>query len=399
MRPAALKTQVEPAGGFRVGAGEAAGAVADLGLLVPLSAALILVNGMDAGAVLLCAGLLYVAAGLWFRVPFPVQPLKALTAIAVAEQLAPGVIRAAGIELGGLLLLISVGGLANLLAKVFTKAVVRALQLGVGILLAEAAYKLVAKPPDVFVGVPSRPWAAALAAVTFVGVFLAAKTRRYLTALAVLVAGVAATAIATHPHFGSPALHLPSVGIPKASAFATAFTLLVIPQLPLTFGNAVVAVNDLSHEYFGEAARRVSPARICVSDGVANVAAGLLGGMPMCHGSGGLTAHYRLGARTAGMNLLIGGTLAGIGLLFAAQVPVLLSVFPLWALAGFLAYTAARHAWLVFDLRGVPLAIAAFAGVLGAVLGNLAVTAAAALVFAHGHTLIRRRLFRTNVES
>ncbi len=378
------------AGGFRIGAGEVAGAVADLGLLVPLAAALILVNGLNAGAVLLCAGLLYVGAGLWFRVPFPVQPLKALTAIAVAERLAPSVIRAAGIELGGLLLLISLGGFANVLARIFTKPVVRALQLGVGILLAISAYKLVAQPPDVFVGVPSRPWVAALAVFTFLGVFLAAKTRRYLTALIVLAAGVAATAVASHPHFGTPGFHLPSLGVPNASVFATAFTLLVIPQLPLTFGNAVVAVNDLSHEYFGAAARRVSPARICVSDGIANVAAGLLGGMPMCHGSGGLTAHYRLGARTAGMNLLIGGTLGVLGLLFATQIPVLLSVFPVWALAGFLAYTAVRHGWLVSDLRGAPLAIAAVSGVLGAALGNLAITAAVALVLAHAHRAFTR---------
>jgi hypothetical protein len=134
----------------------------------------------------------------------------------------------------------------------------------------------------------------------------------------------------------------------------------------------------------------VSPARICISDGIANVAAGFLGGMPMCHGSGGLTAHYRLGARTAGMNLLIGGTLVVLGLLFATQIPVLLSVFPVWALAGFLAYTAVRHGWLVSDLRGVPLAIAAVSGVLGAALGNLAITAAVALVLAHAHRALTR---------
>ena len=41
---------------------EVAGAVADLGVLVPIVVALILVNGLSASAVLLPAGLLYVAA-------------------------------------------------------------------------------------------------------------------------------------------------------------------------------------------------------------------------------------------------------------------------------------------------------------------------------------------------
>ena len=83
-----MKTATAPAAEcrapFRIGLGEATGAVADLGVMVPLATALILVNGLDAGAVLVCAGLLVLATGIVFRIPFPVQPLKALTAVAVA---------------------------------------------------------------------------------------------------------------------------------------------------------------------------------------------------------------------------------------------------------------------------------------------------------------------------
>jgi MFS superfamily sulfate permease-like transporter len=379
------------AGGFHVGAGEAAGAVADLGVLVPLAAALILVNGLDAGAVLLCAGLLYLGAGLWFQVPFPVQPLKALAAIAVAEGLHPGVIHAAGLEMGLLLLLISLGGLANAVARIFTKPVIRSLQLGVGILLGVAAWKLVAKPPDVFSGVPSTPWPMLLAAASLFGVWWAARDRRYWAAVAILVVGIAVTVVAAHPSLDGPSFHVPSIGLPPVAAFGTAFWLLVIPQFALTFGNAVVAVNDLAHEYFGQAARRVSPSRICISDGLGNVVSGLLGGMPMCHGAGGLTAHVKLGARTAGMNLLLGGTLVAVGLLFGLQVPVLLGLLPVWALAGFLAYAGLRHASLVRDLRGASLAIALSCGVLGAAVGNLAITAGLALLADHGLRVLRVR--------
>lgn len=378
------------AGGFRIGVGEAAGAVADLGVLVPLAAALILVNGLDAGAVLLCAGLLYLGAGLWFRVPFPVQPLKALTAIAVAEGIRPGVILAGGLELGALLLLLSIGGAAAAVARPFTKPVIRGLQLGVGILLGIAAVKLVVDPPDVFTGVPPSPWPALLASGTLLGVAWTARRHRHWATLTILAVGIVATAAVARPDLGGPVLRVPSIGLPEASAFGTAFWLLVIPQFPLTFGNAVVAVNDLAHEYFGPAARRVSPARICVSDGLANVASGLLGGMPMCHGAGGLTAHVRLGARTAGMNLLLGGAFLLLGLFFAAQVPVLLGLLPVWVLAAFLAYAGFRHAWLVSDLRGAPLAIAAVSGFLGAFLGNLAVTASLALLADHGRRLLAR---------
>ena len=143
-------------------------------------------------------------------------------------------------------------------------------------------------------------------------------------------------------------------------------------------------MNDLAHEYFGERAWRVTPSRVCLSAGIGNVASALLGGMPMCHGAGGLTAHVRLGARTAGMNLVLGGALVATGLFFAAQVPVLLGLLPVWVLGAFLAYAGLRHAWLVSDLRGPSLLIAIVTGALGAWTGNLAITAGLALVAEHG---------------
>lgn len=365
---------------YRVGLGEAAGSVADLGVLVPLATALIVVNGLDAGAVFACAGALVVASGSWFKIPFPVQPLKALTAIVVAQGLSPATINAGGIELGLVLLLLTVGGLGTALARLFAKPVLRALQLGVGILLVIGAWRLATAPPDVFVGVPSRSWLLVLATAAFVGVWVAARAARPWIALAVLLAGVGATVVAAGPDLTGPALHLPSLGIPPAAAFAEAFVLLVVPQVPLTFGNAIVAVDDLSHEYFGPAARRVSITRVLVSGGIANVATGFLGGMPMCHGSGGLTAHVRLGARTAGMNLMLGGVLLVLGLLFADQIPTIMGLLPVWVLAGFLAYAGLRHAMLVTDLREADLWVAVVAGGLGAWGSNLAVTAGLAIV-------------------
>ena len=80
--------------------GDISGALADLGILVPLTAALVVVNGLNVGSVLILAGMLAITAGLVFRIPFPVQPLKALTALAVAQVLSPDVIHAAGLEIG-----------------------------------------------------------------------------------------------------------------------------------------------------------------------------------------------------------------------------------------------------------------------------------------------------------
>lgn len=391
----ATATVAERRAPFRISVGEATGAVADLGVMVPLATALILVNGLDAGAVLVCAGLLVLATGIVFRIPFPVQPLKALTAVAVAQRLSPDVIHAAGLEIAAVLLLLSVRHVADIVARVFTKPVVRALQLGVGVLLVITSIKLVVDPPEVFAATPAAPWPWILMIVAFVGVVVAARTRHYWVALGVLAAGAAAAVTAASPHVGGPSFTLPDIHIPAAGAFATAFLLLVVPQLPLTFGNAVVAVNDLAHEYLGPAASRVTPSRVCLSAGIGNTVSGLLGGMPMCHGAGGLTAHVRLGARTAGMNVLLGGSLLLLGLFFAAQVPVILGLLPVWGLAAFLAYAGLRHAWLVSDLRGIDLLLAVVAGGLGAWFGNLAITAGIALLIVHGRNIIRPRLARS----
>ena len=372
--------------------GDATGGLADLGVFVPLAAALILVNGLDAGALFVCAGLLVIGAGVAFRIPFPVQPLKALTAVAIARELSPDVIHAAGLELAAFLLVLSIGHVADLVARVFVKPVVRALQLGVGGLLVITAIKLVADPPEVFSAPPS-PWSVFLALTAFIGVAIAAHRRSYAVALVMFAGGLLATIAGAQPNLAAPTFTLPSVHLPPASAFGTAFLLLVVPQLPLTFGNAVVAVNDLAHEYFfGPAGDRVTPSRVCLSAGIGNSISAVLGGMPMCHGAGGLTAHVRLGARTARMNLWLGGAFLTLGLFFAAQIPVILGVLPVSVLAAFLAYAGLRHAWLVSDLRGLPLAIAVVSGALGAWYGNLAITAALALMLEHGRRVVSRRV-------
>jgi len=363
-------------------AGDLAGSVADLGVLVPLAATLVVVCGLPPGPVLVGAGLLVLGAGLWFKVPFPVQPLKALTAIAVARELAPDVINAAGLEIGLVLLVLGATGLARVLATWFTKPVIRALQLGVGTLLVITAIKLTTKPPKVFAHVPPRSATMALAALVAGLVAVAVWRKQPLLVLLVFVVGVVVGCLAGAPAMGEVAVRFPTFVAPDWAAFGAAFVVLVIPQLPLTFGNAVVGVSDLEHEIYGDAARRVSPASVSVSAGIGNVGSALIGGMPMCHGSSGLSSHARLGARTATMNLVLGSGLLVLGLVFADQILAIFSVLPVWVLAGFLFYAGIRHALLVLDLRGRALAVAVIAAALGIALGNLAITAAIALAAA-----------------
>lgn len=369
--------------------GDLSGAVADLGIFVPLVAALVLVNGLSATSILVCAGLLVIVSGLVFRIPFPVQPLKALTALAVALELPATTIHAAGLLLGLLLLVASLPPVMKAITAVFDLTVVRSLQVGVGLVLVLAAIRLVQSPPDPFAATaPSSAIGLALAIAAAGLIALAAERGRFGVILAFVVAGTAFVAWRAGDLGAGVGATLPVLEIPSWGVFVTAFTTLVIPQIPLTIGNAVVATSDVATTYFGERAARATPRNVCLSAGIANVLSSVAGGMPMCHGAGGMTAHYRLGARAMRMNLVLGGVFVLTGLVVADAITDLFALLPVWLLAAFLGYAGVRHALLVVDRRGASLAIALAFGILGAVTGNLALTAAGAALCSHA---VKRR--------
>ena len=176
----------------KIEAGDLSGAVADLGILVPLAAGLVLVTGLAPGPLLIGAGALAVAAGLYFKVPFPVQPLKALTALAIAQEISPDVIHAAGLEIGLFFVLLSVTGGADALARFFTRPVIRSLQFGVGTLLVVEAVKMAYDPPaSLEPSALSGPALLVLSASVCIGVAIASRYRWNAFAALVVVAGTA----------------------------------------------------------------------------------------------------------------------------------------------------------------------------------------------------------------
>jgi len=365
---------------------ELSGAVADLGVLVPIAVALIVKNGLSPTAVLLPAGALYVAVAAVYRLPVAVQPLKALGAIAIAQGLGSDEIAAAALIMGVVFVALGATGLIDHAGRAFPRALIRGVQLTVGLLFLKVAWGLVADPPSSFSEHALAPaWAVPLG-VFVVGVALILRTRPialYLVALGVLVMLVEGGL----PSLGPSALDLPSL---SAATFAAAFTALVVPQLPLTFANSCLAPADAARTYFGERARRVTPGRLATTLGSANLFSGAIAGMPVCHGAGGLTAHYAFGARTGRAPLALGLALVAVALLLGSGLAAVLTAFPLTILAGLIATAGVLHVGLLRDLRG--LNEWAIAGVVGAVgFGlNLAVGLGVGLVLWWTPVLLRR---------
>jgi len=160
------------------------------------------------------------------------------------------------------------------------------------------------------------------------------------------------------PHDGLDKLrigiNLPEIlpfGLPSGGDFALALFILSLPQIPMTLANAVIAYADLSGEYFEKASRRVSYRSACISMAIANFMSFLVGGMPLCHGAGGLAAHYRFGARTAGSNLMIGLIFVALAILLGVHALSVLYLLPMSILGVLLLFAGGELSLSVIDMK------------------------------------------------
>src|SRR5580693_4436578 len=370
-------SQPESAGSpFRFDWAELAGALGDLGVLVPIAVALIVKNGLTPTAVLLPAGLLYVAAGLVYRLPVPVQPLKAFGAIAIAHGFGAGDIAAGALLMGMIFVVLGASGVLDWVAKVFPHPIIRGIQLSVGLLFCQLAWKLVSATPKAFADHRHSVWW--LGGATLVIIAVALLLRRHEITLVFIALAVVAMMLSFHGSltFGPSAVHFPHL---SWTAFSAAAVALVLPQLPLSFANSCLATADTARAYFGDAARRVRPGRLAITLGLANLFAGAISGMPVCHGAGGMTAHRTFGARSGGAPVMLGSGLIALALALGATLTAALSGFPVPILAGLLTVAGLLHIALLKDLRRpADWALALAVGITGFV-SNLAIALVGAL--------------------
>jgi MFS superfamily sulfate permease-like transporter len=155
---------------------------------------------------------------------------------------------------------------------------------------------------------------------------------------------------------------LPGWSPPAWPAFLRAFHKAVLPQIPLTTLNSVVAVCALSADLFPD--RPITPRRVAVSVGIMNLVGGWFGGMPMCHGAGGLAGQYRFGARTNGSILFLGVVKIGLAVLFGSSLMAIARAFPASVLGVMLAFSGIELALVTRDQtdRGAAFAMLLTAG-------------------------------------
>lgn len=286
---------------------EIAGAFGDLGTDLPLLVGVVLATGMDPTTTFVLFGTLQVLSGVTYRLPMPVQPLKAMAAIAIAGRIAPSLLAAGGLIVGVTMLLLAATGMLDWIGRTVPKPVVRGIQLGLGIQLAMLATTrfLVADGGQ-----------GMLLAAVALALIAALRTNRQVPAsLVVLTLGVGYATWQWPDTVATPwGWHAPMLALhwPSADEFGHAALLLALPQIALSLGNSVLATRQVVLDLFPD--RDALPVRrIGLTYGVMNLLAAPLGGLPVCHGSGGVAGHYAFGARTGGSVVVYGITLVAAG--------------------------------------------------------------------------------------
>jgi len=355
--------------GYRFNRMELAGSLGDLGTILPLAIGMILINGLNPLGLFLGVGLYYVLAGLYFKVTSPVEPMKVIGAYAIATGITAGQIQASSLWVFLFLLIIGGTGIITLIGRYIPRPVIRGVQLSTGVLLVSQGVKLMlgtskfqalreaAEPYLSIQSIGPVPLGLVIGGILGALTLLLLENKRLPAAIFVVGAGLL-TGIFLGTREGLYQIrlgfYLPKLlpfGIPSAGDFTFALLVLVLPQIPMTLGNAVMANADLSIQYFPNDGHRVTYRALCISMALANLGSFLLGGMPMCHGAGGLASRYRFGARTGGSNLIIGTIFIVLTLSMGEHLMGVIYLLPMSALGILLIFAGAQLSLTLLDMN------------------------------------------------
>jgi Molybdate transporter of MFS superfamily len=290
------------------------------------------VADLDISYIFLFFGIWFVITGLYYRLPIPIEPMKAVAVIVIAGGFTAGEIAASGLILGVIFLALGFGNVMAILDRWIPRSVVRGIQLGLALLLLRSSATYLIGDPIFFV----------LGAVIVVAFFFLTRKLSLPDISALIVIAIAA--VIGIVQFGFPGLHLigpPHLIIPGIGDYGVALTDLVAPQFGLTIANAILATALLSMDLFS----RVTPPKdLSRTIGLMNLTSVPFGGIPMCHGAGGYAAQYRFGARTGGANIIAGVIFMVFALFFASpEILTLVAMGFFGALLVFVAIELGRH--------------------------------------------------------
>jgi len=293
---------------------ELAGSMGDFGTLFPLAIGYIVVCGLNPAEFLVMMGITNIITGLIYRLPMPIEPMKIIAIVAIAQHWTPSMVYASGFGMGIIWIILALTGIIDWIAKVTPNSVIRGIQITLGILLAMEAYKMI-----------STWWMIGI--VSLIIVLLLRQNRYAPAAIVLMVIGIVIMLFkGQFVQISSPMLAFPTFTSFSLKEVWQTLLLAGFTQVPLTATNATIATSSLIKTYWPE--RNVTVRKLAWNQGIMNVILPFLGGMPTCHGAGGLAGQYYFGARTGGTNIIEGLIEIAMGLFLSASIASLFAVFP-----------------------------------------------------------------------
>jgi len=301
---------------------EWSGAFGDIGTDFPLIVGMLISAGLDSASVLVMFGIMQIFTGSFYKMPMPIQPLKAMATIVITQKISPNILYGGGLAIGISMFLLNITKLIDWISRVVPKAVIRGIQFGLGIklgLLALQDYVIADGVTGYY-----------LAAAAFLLAIFLLGNRKYPPAIFIITMGMIYAfvfKIDGQTFIHAVGIYLPQIHTPTWGDILTGFLILAIPQIPLSIGNSILATNQIANDWYPE--RGVTIRKISYTYSLLNLINPFFSGVPICHGSGGIVGHHTFGGRTGGSVIIYGCLYIFLGLFLSQGFDTLVHIFPL----------------------------------------------------------------------
>ncbi len=304
--------------GFEFSIREFAGSLGDFGTLIPFTIGYITLCGFSPTGLLLGIGLTNVVLALIYRLPLTVQPQKVLGTVALAQRWPMYRVLGGGFSVGFICVVLSLSRRFNSLLRRVPKSIVRGIQLGLAFTLVLVGAELIAQN---FL----------MSAILMVIALMLLRNKYLPSALFLVFFGFGYAIITGSLDIANITL---SLSLPQLHIFSLAdifygFIYAGFAQLFLTITNSILATVALIHELFPQS-KDIGPRSLMANLGVINVTTPFIGGMPLCHGAGGIASQYLFGARTGGALVMEGVVEITLALLFSDSLLAIFTSYPLF---------------------------------------------------------------------
>ena len=322
---------------------ELAGSFGDWGTLIPFVIGYISIVGLNPAGIFICLGLTNIILGIRFNLPLPVQPQKTIGAIALSQNWNQSLVISTGFGTGAFWFILGISKKLNKIVDKVPLILVRGIQLGLGLILGWKALTLM---HDNLI----------LALISLTIIIALLKYEKIPSSILLVFLGIIIMTFAGEINLDNLYFQLPQISIYIPDLIDLLYGMLFagIGQLILTLTNVMIATIILAKDLFPDRARKLDANTLSFNMGYINLLSPFIGGIPLCHGSGGLAAQYAFGARTGGSMILEGLIEIILGVFFSNLLLNIFTAFPVSIFGAMLLYTAfllARVSFKEFKMK------------------------------------------------